>query len=146
VFERKVIVRQRLGLDALGRIDDEHGSFAGRERSGNFIREIDVPRRVDQVKLVLLSIERSIIERNRMHANGNAALALEVHRIERLLFEVSRGDGARDFEQPVGKRRLTMVDMRDDAKVANVARDVDSMWAIGFESQAVTVRKPVCSY
>jgi hypothetical protein len=30
-----------------------------------------------------------------------------------------------------------MVDMRDDAKVANVARDVDTMWAIGFESQVV---------
>jgi hypothetical protein len=38
-----------------------------------------------------------------------------------------------------------MVDMRDDAKVANVARDVDTVWAIGFESQAVKVRRPVCS-
>jgi hypothetical protein len=26
--------------------------------------------------------------------------------------------------------------MRDDAKVADVARDLETMWAIGFESQA----------
>src|SRR5580658_7725461 len=69
-----------------------------------------------------------------MHANRDAALALEVHRIERLLFEVARGDGAGDLEQPVGEGRLPMVDVRDDAKVADVARDLDTMWAIGFES------------
>jgi hypothetical protein len=52
VFEREVIVRQRLRFDALGRIDDQHGAFAGRQRSRDFIRKIDMPRRVDQIELV----------------------------------------------------------------------------------------------
>ena len=139
VLEREMIVGQRLRLDALRGIDDEHRAFAGRQRARDFVREIDVSGRVDQVELVLLAVARSIVERNRVHANRDAALALEVHRVERLLFEVSRRDGARDLEQPVGERRLAVIDVRDDAEVANVARDFDAVRAIGFEGQAIKV-------
>ena len=55
VVDREVRVRERLRLDALGRIDQEQRSFAGGQRPGDLVPEIDVARRVDQVEDVLVA-------------------------------------------------------------------------------------------
>ncbi|MFH1546265.1 MAG: hypothetical protein ABIE14_02725 [Patescibacteria group bacterium] len=44
----------------------------------------------------------------------------EFHRVEMLGAHVALLDGVSQFQQPVGERRLTVVDMGDDAKVTNV--------------------------
>ena len=49
----------------------------------------------------------------------DAALALEVHRVEQLVVHLARGDGARDLQDAVGERRLAMIDVGDDAEVAD---------------------------
>ncbi len=61
------------------------------------------------------------------------ALAFQVHRVERLFLEIARSNRPRDLHQPVGERRLSVVDVRDDAEVADVARDVGSVRTIGFQ-------------
>src|SRR5579859_1446463 len=50
--------------------------------------------------------------------DGDAALALEVHRVEHLLvhFALRKRDG--HLQQTVGKRGLAVIDMRDDTKIA----------------------------
>ena len=48
-------VRHRLRFHALRGIDDEQRAFARRQRPRNFIGEIDVPRRVEQVEPVILA-------------------------------------------------------------------------------------------
>ena len=68
-----------------------------------------------------------------MHADRDAALALEVHRVERLFLEIARLDGSRNLEQPIGERRLAVVDVRDDAEIADVARNVDPVRPLGFQ-------------
>ena len=137
MFERQVIVRKRLRLDALGRIDDQERTLARRERPRDLVGKIDVAGRIDKIQAIELAVSRAIFQRHRMHANRDAALALEVHRVQRLIFKLARTQGARDFHQPVRKRRLAMIDVRDDAKVADVARNVDPVRPLGFQRQGV---------
>src|SRR5262249_43596645 len=49
-----------------------------------------------------------------------AALALDVHGIEHLLDHLALGKPAGELDQPVGERRLAMVDMRHNREVADV--------------------------
>ena len=55
--------------------------------------------------------------------DGDAPLALEVHRVEVLLLHVARLDRARDLEDAIGQRRLAVIDVGDDREVAD-ARQV----------------------
>ena len=50
--EREVDVGERLGLDALGGVDDEDGALARLEAAADLVAEVDVAGRVDQVEAV----------------------------------------------------------------------------------------------
>ena len=52
VMQRQVGVGQRLRLHALRRIHHQQRAFAGLQAARNFVGEIDVAGRVDQVELV----------------------------------------------------------------------------------------------
>ena len=61
-----------------------------------------------------------------MHGNGvalnrDAFFALEIHRVEQLIFHLALFDGFCVFEETIGERCLPVVNVRDDAKVANMA-------------------------
>src|SRR5206468_7840150 len=106
--------REGLRLRALRRVDDEQRSLARLQRPRHLVREVHVPRRVDQVQLVALPV----------HADGlgldrDPALALEIHRVEHLLAHLPLRHGVRQLEDAVGERRLAVVDVRDDREVAD---------------------------
>src|SRR6476660_4918079 len=50
--------------------------------------------------------------------DGDAALALEIHGVEHLLVHFALRKRAGHLQQPVRERRLAMIDVRDDAKIA----------------------------
>ena len=77
-------------------------------------------RRVHQVEDIGLSVLRLVVEAHRLRLDGDAALALDLHRIEHLLDHVALGEAAGRLDQPVGERRLAVVDMRDDREVADI--------------------------
>ena len=52
---REMNIRDRLRLHALRRIDDQQRAFARSEAARNFVGEIDVPRRVEQIQPVVLA-------------------------------------------------------------------------------------------
>ena len=115
VLDREVRVRECLRLDPLRRVDDEQCALAGLKRAGDLVGEVDVTGRVDQVQLVPLP----------EHAHGlrldrDPALALELHRVEQLLLHVPGGDRVGQLQDPIGQRRLPMVDVGDDREVADV--------------------------
>jgi len=58
-----------------------------------------------------------------VHLDRDAALALEVHRVEQLLFHLTHGDRTRYFEETIRERGFPVVDVRDDAKISNVCSD-----------------------
>ena len=120
LIHREGGVSDRLGFHALGGVDQQHRAFTGGKRAGDFVGEVDVPRGVDEIEDVLLTVRSGEVHRHRVALDRDALLALEVHRVEELLLHLALLDGLRMLEQAVGKGRLAVVDVRDDAEVTDV--------------------------
>ena len=116
VLDREVRVRERLRLDPLRRVDDEHGPLARLQRARHLVGEVDMARRIDQVQLMALPGDA-----HRLGLDRDPALALEIHRIEQLRAHVAVGDGVRELQNPVGQGRFPVVDVGDDREVADAA-------------------------
>ena len=119
VVERLVDIGQRLRLDPLAGVDHQQRAFAGGQAAVDLIGEIDMARRVDQVELVELAVLGAIVEAHGLRLDGDAALALDIHRVEDLLLHLPRGEPAAQLDQPVCQRRLAVIDMGDDGEVAD---------------------------
>ncbi len=74
---------------------------------------------VHQVELVALPGEP-----DGLRLDGDPALALDVHIVEHLgvAGHLAVGEAAGRLDQPVGERRLAVVDMRDDAEIADSSK------------------------
>ena len=118
---REVGIRERLRLDALRSVYDEHRALARRERPRDLVVEIDVPGRIDQVERIVLAVVGTVHERDGMRLDRDAALALEIHVVEQLLLHVAQGNGLRLLENAVGKRALAVVNMCNDAEIPDFA-------------------------
>ena len=81
-----------------------------------------MPRRIDEVQHVLLAVLGVVREPDRVGLDRDAALALEIHRVEHLRFHLARLKRTGHFEKPIRQRGLAVVDMRDDGEVSYVAR------------------------
>ena len=77
--------------------------------------------RVDQVEDVLLPAVGGVVQSNRMRLDRDAALTLEIHGVKNLRLHLARLKRACEFEKPICQRRLAMVDVRDDRKIADEA-------------------------
>ena len=80
--------------------------------------EIDVPRSIEQVQLIALAGFARVTHRHRMRFDRDPALPFQVHRIKKLVLPLALLDRACALEQPVRQRRLAVIDVRDDAKIA----------------------------
>ena len=67
----------------------------------------------------MIAVGCGVREANRLRLDGDAALALEVELVEHLVLHVAQRDGPGRLEQPIGKRGLAVIDVRDDAEVAD---------------------------
>ena len=114
VLDREIGVRERLRLGALRRIDDEQRALAGLQGPRYLVGEVHMAGRVDEVELVALPLDA-----HRLRLDRDAALALEIHRVEHLLAHVTTGDGVCELEDAIGQRRFPMIDMGDDREVAD---------------------------
>lgn len=81
LLDGEVGVDDGLGLDALGGVDDEEGAFAGFEGAGDFVAEIDVAGRVDEVEHELFAVV-DVFHGDGGGLDGDASFAFEVHGIE----------------------------------------------------------------
>ena len=108
-----------LRFDALAGVDNEERAFARGKRARNFVGKINVAGSVDKVEAVFLSVARAVVEANAFGLDGDAALAFEVHRVEDLSGHFTFAERAGEFEKAVGQRRFAVVDVGDDAKIAD---------------------------
>ena len=60
------------------------------------------------------------MQANALGLDGDAALALQVHRIEHLRVHLALAERAGQLQQAVGQRGFAVVDVRDDAEIADV--------------------------
>ena len=119
VVDRQVGVGQRLGLDPLRCIDEQQRAFAGRKRTGHLVGEVHVTRGVDQVQYVGIAVVGLVGQPDGVRLDRDAALPLEVHAVEDLGLHLALLQRAGHLEEPVGERRLAMVDMSDDGEIAD---------------------------
>ena len=80
-------------------------------------------RRVDEIQLVGLAVSRRVRERGGLRLDRDAALALDVHRIEHLGLHLAIGQAAATLDDPVGQRALAVVDVGDDGEVSDVIHE-----------------------
>ena len=123
VLDGLVAVGQRLGLDALGGVDQQHDALAGGQGAGDLVAEVDVAGGVDQVEDVVVVHDPDVLG-----LDGDAPLALDVHRVEVLLAHDAGVDGAGQLEDAVRQRRLAVVDVADDGEVADALDRNGSSW------------------
>ncbi len=74
---------------------------------------------LDQVALVLHPDVLSL--------DGDAALTLDIHRVEILRAHETRINGPGDLQDPIRERGLAVVDVRNDAQIADF-RGIDGGW------------------
>ena len=119
--DRLVDIGEGLRLDALARIDDQQRAFAGRQRAADLVGEIDMARRVHQIEDIVLAVAGPVFEAHGLRLDRDAALALDLHRVEHLLAHLARFEPAAGLDQPVGEGRFAVVDMGDDREIADMA-------------------------
>ncbi len=124
-FEGGVAVGHRLRLDTLAGIDHQQRAFAGAERTAHLVAEVDMARRVDQVEVVDLAVAGGVLQRRGLGLDRDAALALDVHRVEHLRLHLAVAQAAAAVDQAVGQRRLAVVDVGNDGEVADVVHGCD---------------------
>jgi hypothetical protein len=119
--QRQIEVGQRLRLDALSGIHQQHRALARLQSPGHLVGEVDVAGGVDQVKNIVGAIKLPR-QPDILRLDGDAALALDVHPVQVLGTHVAIGDHAGELQHPIGQRRFAVIDMGDDAEVPNLRR------------------------
>ena len=120
MLQSEVEVGNRLSFNALRCIYNEEGPFTSGDGSRDFVAEVDVSWRINQIKDVLLSIGRGIDHLNGVAFDGDPTLSFEVHIVEGLVLHLPFGDGSRGLEQPVGQGTFPMVNMCNNAEISDV--------------------------
>ena len=120
MFDRHIHIAHRLRFDTLRRIDQQQGAFARSDGAGDFIGKIDMAGRIDEIEFVIDSVFCRIRNRHRLAFYRNASLPFDIHRIEELVFHLPLVDDFSLLNEAVGKRRLSVVDMSRNAKIAFV--------------------------
>ena len=122
LLDGRVAVRHRLGLYALPGIDHQKRTLAGRQGARHLVGKIDVTGGVDEVQEVGFTVTRVILKRDALGLDGDTALALDVHGIEHLVLHLAITQAPAVLDKAIGQRRLAVVDVGDDRKVADVVQ------------------------
>src|ERR1700682_2008015 len=104
-----------------------------------------MPRRVDQVEVIARAIARDVDQSRRLSLDGKAPLALEVHGVQNLRFHLAVSEPAAALNEPVGKRRLAVIDVRDDREIADVLHGSHWAWVPAHSKQRGTAKCPLPS-
>ncbi len=78
-----------------------------------------MPGRIDEIELIFLAVRGAIMQANALGFDGDAALFFQIHGVEHLRGHFALAERAGQFQQAIGKGRLAMVDVRDNAEVAD---------------------------
>jgi hypothetical protein len=122
VVDGEVGVLDRLRLDALGGVDHQQHALAGAQRARDLVVEVDVTRGVDEVEEVRLAVVGLVVQAHGRGLDRDAALALELQRVEHLVPLLAFRHALGELQDAVGEGRLAVVDVGDDREVADLHR------------------------
>ncbi len=120
MLQCQIDIGQRLGLDALCRIDDEQRPLAGGQTARHLVVEIDVARSVDEVELIFMTVLRLVVQAHGLGLDRDAALTLEIHIIEDLVLHLALRQRPRALYQTIRDRRFAVIDMGDNREITDV--------------------------
>ena len=119
VIQRQVAVGQGLGFHALAGVHHQHRAFAGGQAAADLVLEVHMARRVDQVEFIGLTVVRLVAHGDGAGLDGDAALLLDVHIIQHLVGHRAFIHAVGQFQHAVRQRGFAVVDVGDDAKIAD---------------------------
>ncbi len=117
VIQCQIHIGQGLGFNALGRVHHQNSTVTGRQRAADLIIKVHMPRRVNQVKNVLLPILGLIYGAHGLGLDGDAPLPLQFHIIQHLGLHLPAGQKPGTLNDPVRQCGLAVVNMGHDAKI-----------------------------
>ncbi len=120
LLDRRIAVGNALGLDPLRSVHHQQRAFAGSQRAGHFVAEIDVSRRVDKIQHIGLAICGLEVERDALGLDGNAPLPFQIHGVEHLFRHFPVAESLAHLDKAISKRRLAVINMGDDGKITDV--------------------------
>ena len=120
VLQRHIGVGEGLGLHALRGVHHEDGTFTGGEAAADLVGEVHMARGVDEVELVHLAVLGGVVHGDGAGLDGDAAFPLDVHVVEDLVLHRPLVHALGQLEDAVGQGGFAVVDVRDDAEVADV--------------------------
>ena len=120
VVQGQIGIGQRLGLHPLGGVHHQHRPLAGGQGAAHLVPEVHVAGGVDEVELIPLAVIGVVVEAHRPGLDGDAPLLFQLHVIQNLGFHLPLGDGGGGLQKAVGQGALAVVDVGDDAEVADI--------------------------
>jgi len=78
-----------------------------------------VARSVDKIQDIFPAVFSAVIDPHRRGLDRNAALAFQVHIIEKLILKFAFVDSAGKKQQTVRQRGLAVIDMRNNGKITD---------------------------
>ena len=120
MIKRKVDIAERLRFDPLRAVHHKDRSIAGGKRPGDLVVEIHMTRCIDQIEDIFLPILRMIDCTNGLGLDRDTPFPLNVHIIQDLILHLTLRQDPRLFNDPVCERAFSVIDMRDDAEIANL--------------------------
>ncbi len=118
-----VQITNGLCLNTLRSIHHQQRALAGGNGTGHLITEVHVSWRVNQVEPIRLPTPH-VIHLDGVALDGDALLPLQVHVVQHLVFHLAVAQRARKFQQTVCQGTFPMVDMGDNAKVADILHNL----------------------
>lgn len=79
-----------------------------------------MPRSIDKVELVSISILSRVIQRYTLSFDRNASLTLKFHRVQNLSSHLSITQAPTHLNEAVSQSRLTMIYMGNNGKISNM--------------------------
>ena len=85
-----------------------------------------MPWSIDKVKLVGFTILSLVIQGDALGLDGDAALALDIHRIEHLMLHLARAKTTANLDKTICQRRLAVIDVSNDRKISDMTEVTQS--------------------
>ena len=85
VGDGQIEVRDGLCLNSLRGVDDEQSAFTRGDGARDFVREVDVSRRIDQIERIVLPVAGRVLHLDGVALDGDPLFAFEVHVVEHLI-------------------------------------------------------------
>ena len=120
MLDSEVGVGKGLRLDALRRIDYQHRALACGKRTRHLIVEVNVTRSVDEVEDIILTVVCVIFQADGTRLDGDAALPLDIHIVEKLILHIPERDCIGELENAVSKGGFAVIYVCDNAEIAYV--------------------------